>query len=109
MRALPEGTRAAPAKTGSVTRTGTTALSLSEEIRQRFDEFSRSQKDVGQYIAGAGGATVYAVDEDDPQLAWGVSGLFGALRIVLEPGLATFEFRDSRGRLLDRSRRRCST
>jgi DNA-binding MurR/RpiR family transcriptional regulator len=33
-----------------VTRTGTTALTLSEEIRQRFDEFSRSQKDVGQYI-----------------------------------------------------------
>jgi calcineurin-like phosphoesterase family protein len=62
-----------------------------------------------QYIAGAGGATVYAIDEDDPQLAWGVSGLFGALRIALEPGLATFEFRDSRGRLLDRSRRRCST
>jgi DNA-binding MurR/RpiR family transcriptional regulator len=33
-----------------VTRTGTTALTLSEEIRQRFDQFSRSQKDVGQYI-----------------------------------------------------------
>jgi DNA-binding MurR/RpiR family transcriptional regulator len=33
-----------------VTRTGTTALTLSEEIRQRFEEFSRSQKDVGQYI-----------------------------------------------------------
>jgi DNA-binding MurR/RpiR family transcriptional regulator len=33
-----------------VTRTGSTALSLSAEIRQRFDDFSRSQKDVGQYI-----------------------------------------------------------
>jgi DNA-binding MurR/RpiR family transcriptional regulator len=33
-----------------VARTGTTALTLSDEIRQRFDEFSRSQKDVGQYI-----------------------------------------------------------
>jgi DNA-binding MurR/RpiR family transcriptional regulator len=33
-----------------VTRSGTTALTLSEEIRQRFDDFSRSQKDVGQYI-----------------------------------------------------------
>ena len=30
--------------------TGTTALTLSAEIRQRFEEFSRSQKDVGQYI-----------------------------------------------------------
>ncbi len=33
-----------------MTRSGTTALTLSAEIRQRFDEFSRSQKDVGQYI-----------------------------------------------------------
>ena len=33
-----------------MTRTGTSALTLSAEIRQRFDEFSRSQKDVGQYI-----------------------------------------------------------
>jgi DNA-binding MurR/RpiR family transcriptional regulator len=33
-----------------VSRSGTTALTLSEEIRQRFEEFSRSQKDVGQYI-----------------------------------------------------------
>ncbi len=29
---------------------GTSALTLSEEIRARFEEFSRSQKDVGQYI-----------------------------------------------------------
>ena len=42
--------RRRPPKNPSVTRTGTTALTLSEEIRQRFDEFSRSQKDVGQYI-----------------------------------------------------------
>jgi len=33
-----------------VKTTGTSALTLSAEIRQRFDEFSRSQKDVGQYI-----------------------------------------------------------
>jgi DNA-binding MurR/RpiR family transcriptional regulator len=33
-----------------VSRSGTAALSLSAEIRERFDEFSRSQKDVGQYI-----------------------------------------------------------
>ncbi|MEA2444123.1 MAG: hypothetical protein QOJ12_1415 [Thermoleophilales bacterium] len=33
-----------------MTRSPTSALSLSAEIRQRFDEFSRSQKDVGQYI-----------------------------------------------------------
>jgi DNA-binding MurR/RpiR family transcriptional regulator len=33
-----------------VTRSGSAALTLSAEIRGRFDEFSRSQKDVGQYI-----------------------------------------------------------
>ena len=33
-----------------MSRSGATALTLSAEIRQRFDEFSRSQKDVGQYI-----------------------------------------------------------
>jgi DNA-binding MurR/RpiR family transcriptional regulator len=33
-----------------VGRSATSALTLSDEIRQRFDEFSRSQKDVGQYI-----------------------------------------------------------
>jgi DNA-binding MurR/RpiR family transcriptional regulator len=31
-------------------RNGSAALTLSGEIRERFDEFSRSQKDVGQYI-----------------------------------------------------------
>jgi len=33
-----------------VSRTSASALTLSAEIRERFDEFSRSQKDVGQYI-----------------------------------------------------------
>jgi len=33
-----------------VKQTTTAALTLSAEIRARFDEFSRSQKDVGQYI-----------------------------------------------------------
>src|SRR4051794_1715060 len=44
------GTPGPPAKSSRVTRSGTAALTLSDEIRQRFDEFSRSQKDVGQYI-----------------------------------------------------------
>ena len=38
------------AKQSPVPRTATHALTLSAEIRQRFDTFSRSQKDVGQYI-----------------------------------------------------------
>ena len=33
-----------------MSQNGTSALTLSDEIRSRFEEFSRSQKDVGQYI-----------------------------------------------------------
>jgi DNA-binding MurR/RpiR family transcriptional regulator len=47
---LPEGTFLPQLNHSRVSRAGTSALTLSEEIRQRFDEFSRSQKDVGQYI-----------------------------------------------------------
>ena len=67
----------------------------------------KSRGGLTQYIAGAGGATPYEVDRGDPQLAWGRGGRYGALRIVLEPGEATFEFRDLTGRLLDTSRRTC--
>jgi acid phosphatase type 7 len=69
----------------------------------------RPRNGITQYVAGAGGATPYAVDETDPRLLWGEGGRFGALRIVLEPGRAKFEFRDAGGRLLDRSRRACSS
>ena len=55
------------------------------------------------------GASPYAVDESDTRLAWSDDSRFGALRIVLEPGRATFEFRDTAGRLLDRSRQSCTT
>jgi DNA-binding MurR/RpiR family transcriptional regulator len=46
----PEGLGGSRTNSHRVTRSGTSALTLSAEIRQRFDEFSRSQKDVGQYI-----------------------------------------------------------
>src|ERR1041385_8767558 len=48
--AITEGTFRPRWNHSAVSRAGTSALTLSEEIRQRFDEFSRSQKDVGQYI-----------------------------------------------------------
>jgi hypothetical protein len=68
----------------------------------------RPRDGITQYVAGAGGRSRYALDRSDPRLAWGRDDTNGALRIVLEPGLATFEFRDVAGRLLDRSRRTCS-
>jgi Calcineurin-like phosphoesterase len=68
----------------------------------------RPRNGITQYIAGAGGASPYAVDERDTRLAWSDDGRFGALRIVLQPGRAMFEFRDATGRVLDRSRQRCT-
>jgi hypothetical protein len=61
-----------------------------------------------QYVAGAGGRSRYSLDGGDRQLAWGRDDREGALRIVLEPGSATFEFRDVAGRVLDRSSTTCS-
>jgi hypothetical protein len=61
-----------------------------------------------QYVAGAGGQARYEVDRGDPRVAFGNSSRYGALRIVLAPGVATFEFRDVKGRLLDTSRSTCS-
>ena len=50
VRLVRGGTSGRRANQRAVTRSGTSALTLSAEIRQRFDEFSRSQKDVGQFI-----------------------------------------------------------
>jgi hypothetical protein len=61
-----------------------------------------------QYVAGAGGRSRYPLSRTDPRLAWGRDDRDGALRIVLAPGSATFEFRDAAGRVLDRSRTTCS-
>jgi Calcineurin-like phosphoesterase len=61
-----------------------------------------------QYVAGAGGRSRYPLSRTDPRLAWGHDDRDGALRIVLTPGSATFEFRDAAGRVLDRSRTTCS-
>jgi acid phosphatase type 7 len=60
-----------------------------------------------QFVAGAGGRSRYPLSRTDPRLAWGRDDRDGALRMVLEPGSATFEFRDAAGRLLDRSRMAC--
>ena len=61
-----------------------------------------------QYVAGAGGQVRYRIDRGDPSLAFGNDRRYGALRIVVEPGRASFEFRDVAGRVLDRSRSTCT-
>ena len=62
-----------------------------------------------EYVAGAGGRGRYRLARGDRRLAWGADDRSGALRIVLEPGTATFEFRDEAGTLLDRSELTCGS
>jgi hypothetical protein len=69
---------------------------------QRF----RKRDGLTEYVAGAGGSILYR-NRRDSRLAFGRAGVTGALRLLLEPGKATLEFRSSSGRLLDRSRATC--
>jgi hypothetical protein len=66
----------------------------------------RLRSGLTEYVAGAGGANLYR-NRQDSRLAFGRAGLQGALRMVLEPGKATLEFRSASGKLLDRSHARC--
>ena len=45
-------------------RTTSSAINLTDEIRQRFEEFSRSQKDVGQYIVDHLDEAAFATAEE---------------------------------------------
>jgi DNA-binding MurR/RpiR family transcriptional regulator len=47
-----------------VTRSVNPAVTLTDEIRQRFEEFSRSQKDVGQYIVDHLDEAAFATAEE---------------------------------------------
>lgn len=77
-------------------------LGAHEHSLQRF----RRRDGMTEYVAGAGGAILYSLGRDR-RLAFRRAKVTGALRIVLEPGEATLEFRNSSGALLDRSRAAC--
>ena len=62
-----------------------------------------------QLIAGAGGARLYPVNEQDQRLAWSDERNLAALRMELTPGRARFEFRTAAGRVLRRGSVGCST
>src|SRR5439155_8235901 len=59
-----EGTRLVGPKHSAVARTVNPAVTLTDEIRQRFEEFSRSQKDVGQYIVDHLDEAAFATAEE---------------------------------------------
>ena len=60
-----------------------------------------------EYISGAGGRSRYAVDGDDPRLAFSDDGTEGALRIALAPGRAELRFVAADGTVLDHSSVTC--
>ncbi|HEX2084575.1 MAG TPA: metallophosphoesterase [Solirubrobacteraceae bacterium] len=60
-----------------------------------------------QFVSGAGGRDLYAVDERDERLAFADDERFGALRLVLRPGSADWSFVADDGGVLDRGTLRC--
>jgi acid phosphatase type 7 len=73
-----------------------------EHNLQRF----RRRDGLTQYVAGAGGRPGSNLPRDG-RLAFGRAGVTGALRIALQPGSAVLEFRNTEGRVLDRSHVTC--
>jgi hypothetical protein len=61
-----------------------------------------------QFVSGAGGKSHYGLDGDYPGVAFGNDDDDGALRLVLEPGRASFAFVATDGRTLDSGTIRCN-
>jgi hypothetical protein len=61
-----------------------------------------------QFVSGAGGKSHYGLDGDYPGVAFGNDEDDGALRLVLEPGRASFAFVATDGRTLDSGTIRCN-
>jgi hypothetical protein len=78
-------------------------LSGHDHNMQRF----RARNGIVQLVAGSGRRSFYPL-RPDRRLRFARDDRVGALRLELEPGLAVIEFRDARGRVLDRSRARCA-
>jgi hypothetical protein len=60
-----------------------------------------------QYVIGAGGRERYDVDGRDPRLAFSRDSTDGALRLLLNPGIARLSIVTADGDVIDRSIARC--
>lgn len=78
-------------------------VSAHEHNMQRFEPI----RGMTQLVSGAGGHGLYALDPDDPRLAFGDDESYGALRLELEPGLARYAFVTGEGEVLDEGEIRC--
>jgi hypothetical protein len=68
-----------------------------EHDMQRF----KPRNGITEFVSGAGGHDLYALDASRPDLAFGNQDKFGALRLELSPGLARYRFVSVQGRTLD--------
>jgi hypothetical protein len=68
-----------------------------EHDMQRF----RPRGGTTEFVSGAGGRSLYEVDESDPRLAFSNDSRYGALRLKLRPRRADYSFVTSAGEVLD--------
>jgi acid phosphatase type 7 len=54
-----------------------------------------------EFVSGAGGASLYGVDESDPRLRFSNDSQYGALRLELRPQHADYSFVTAAGEVLD--------
>lgn len=62
---------------------------------------------ITEFVSGAGGRSHYGVDRGDARLAFADDTRYGALRLELRPGSATYEFVAADDRVLDSGTVRC--
>jgi acid phosphatase type 7 len=74
-----------------------------EHDMQRF----KPRDGITEFVSGAGGHDLYDVDERRPGLAFGNNNKFGALRLELTRGRATYRFVSVQGRTLDSGKVAC--
>jgi acid phosphatase type 7 len=60
-----------------------------------------------EFVSGAGGASLYGIDESDPRLRFSNDSQYGALRLALRPREARYSFITTSGEVLDRGRISC--
>ena len=78
-------------------------LSGHEHTLQRLEPIDG----IRQFVSGAGGSSLYDLDEDDPRLAFGDDDRYGALKLELVRGEAQWSFVADDGDVLDSGTLRC--
>ncbi len=74
-----------------------------EHDMQRF----RPRSGITEFVSGAGGASLYGIDESDPRLRFSNDSRYGALRLGLRPQRARYSFVTAAGDVLDRGEVSC--